>query len=43
MLHNDDPCGGLKSIEGELPGPIFGGENGKNLWNILEGVNALSH
>ncbi len=28
-----------KPIKGELPWPIFGGKNGKNLWYLLEGLN----
>ncbi len=29
----------LKPIKGELPGPIFGRKNGKNLWKLLKGLN----
>ncbi len=33
----------LTPIEGELPEPFFGGENGKNLCIFLESINTLSH
>ncbi len=28
-----------RSLSKELPGPILGSKNGKNLWNLLEGFN----
>ncbi len=31
VLPNYAPCGGVETSKGGLPGPIFGGENGKNV------------